>query len=567
MTLFDAFSKTAPNRIFLSIILGVLSGISYTFLIPILVSAIKPVNIDALETLSNTYKIAGIEISNIKYAVLFFSLCLFILISRTISQVILSRISLDLTANMRMALYERILKAPINTLERVGSAKLIATLTSDIGRVVSASRIIPDILINAITVIGMLGFLMYLNTSVFWLSLKTIFFGVLSYQLLILASKKFYVKARAEIDILHNSIQGLIFGAKELKLSQKKSDSYFANELTQQEKSFLKHEKTGVTIIRVAVNYGDMVSLFVIGVLAFIYINYVSINPYELVGIIMALLYTTGPLSVVINGLPEIAVGRISLNKINSVLQELDEELINHEVRPVSSWNKISFDQVTYTHAPEKTGDSFTLGPINLEINRGEVTFIVGGNGSGKSTLSKLLTLHNAPTEGRIKFDDVIINTDTIKSYRQIISSIYSDYFLFNRLLETGQQDIEHEFNYYLAKLKLDGKVTITNGHFSSLSLSDGQRRRMALLVAYIEDKDIYLFDEWAADQDPAFKEYFYNDVLNELREKNKAVIVISHDDRYFHVADKVITMENGKIASSICNKKMSELQREATHI
>ncbi|MFD1905689.1 ATP-binding cassette domain-containing protein [Paenibacillus rhizoplanae] len=69
-----------------------------------------------------------------------------------------------------------------------------------------------------------------------------------------------------------------------------------------------------------------------------------------------------------------------------------------------------------------------------------------------------------------------------------------------------GKQD---EIDRYLKMLDLDGKVSIDNGRFSTLKLSGGQRKRLALLICYLEDRPIYLFDEWAADQDPEFRKFF----------------------------------------------------------
>ena len=57
------------------------------------------------------------------------------------------------------------------------------------------------------------------------------------------------------------------------------------------------------------------------------------------------------------------------------------------------------------------------------------------------------------------------------------------------------------------------------------------------------------VFDEWAADQDPTFRHLFYTELLPELRAKGHLLVVISHDDRYFHIADRVITMKAGRIA------------------
>lgn len=99
-----------------------------------------------------------------------------------------------------------------------------------------------------------------------------------------------------------------------------------------------------------------------------------------------------------------------------------------------------------------------------------------------------------------------------------------------------------------MRQLNLDNKVQVENGKFSTIVLSQGQGKRLALLTAYLEKRPIYLFDEWASDQDPFFRDVFYEKILLNLKQQGKTVLVISHDDRYFHLADRVIKLDYGKI-------------------
>ena len=171
---------------------------------------------------------------------------------------------------------------------------------------------------------------------------------------------------------------------------------------------------------------------------------------------------------------------------------------------------------------------------------------MVGGNGSGKTTLAKLLVGLYPPEEGQILLNGKVVSDASRDHYRQLFSTIFSDFHLFDRLLETGSADLDEEGNRLLAKLHLQNKVKVQDGAFNTLALSQGQRKRLALVVAYLENRPFFMFDEWAADQDPVFKEVFYREILPELRAMGKAVLVISHDDRYFHLADRLIRMESG---------------------
>jgi putative ATP-binding cassette transporter len=194
--------------------------------------------------------------------------------------------------------------------------------------------------------------------------------------------------------------------------------------------------------------------------------------------------------------------------------------------------------------------NNFTLGPIDLSFSPGELVFLVGGNGSGKTTLAKLLTGLYAPEAGEIRLDGELVTDANRDLFRQNFAAVFSDFFLFDSLLGLHVPELDAQARNYLERLYLDHKVQIDNGRFSTLDLSQGQRKRLALLTAYLEDRNIYLFDEWAADQDPMFKEVFYYQLLPELKTKGKTVIVISHDDRYYNVADRVIKLENGKLVS-----------------
>ncbi|MDD5036083.1 MAG: ATP-binding cassette domain-containing protein [Methylococcaceae bacterium] len=198
-----------------------------------------------------------------------------------------------------------------------------------------------------------------------------------------------------------------------------------------------------------------------------------------------------------------------------------------------------------YSYHGEEKRFEFTLGPLNLIIHPGELVFLIGGNGSGKSTLALLMVGLYRPESGIIRLDGETITEDKIEKYRQHFSAVFFDFFLFESLLGFDKLGIDEQVQEYLKLLDLDHKVTIKGGKFSTLGLSQGQRKRLALLVAYLEDRPFYVFDEWAADQDPVFKKIFYGEILASLKSRGKTVIVITHDDAYF-----------GSLGTCMANKK-----------
>ncbi|WDE02115.1 cyclic peptide export ABC transporter [Thalassomonas actiniarum] len=548
MKIFNSFTKEAPNKVFISILLGALAGMLYSALIPLVLSGINPEDPAFPKADTVTETLFSFDVSNYKLALMFLFSCVLILLMRSSSEVMLIRVSSNVAKDLRTKFYYRIAGAPLATQEKIGSARFTAAVNIDVPRIIGGARVIPEILINTITLVGMLGFLVYLNFEVFKFVMMAIFIGVICYQIPITIGSRMFQTSRIEQDKLQESIKSLIYGAKELKLDTLKRQHFFKHTLLNHEDNILKNNKRAETIMRATMCFGDLISFFVIGAVCFIFVNYYSISQQELVGVVMALLYVTGPISIILGSIPQLAIASVSYRRMEKLIAEIPQEDSNEQVNQLGEWQSMRFNQIEYSY-PMVSGEAgFKVGPLNLEINKGEITFIIGANGSGKSTLSKLLTLHYLPTSGDILFGDQRVSADSIVSHRQTIGAIYSDYHLFDRLLVELTDEVLATTQHYLKTLHLDKKVKIVDGQFSTTSLSDGQRKRLALLVAFLEDKDLYLFDEWAADQDPVFKNVFYTEILPNLKAKNKAVIAISHDDKYFDVADKILVMDQGKL-------------------
>lgn len=198
-----------------------------------------------------------------------------------------------------------------------------------------------------------------------------------------------------------------------------------------------------------------------------------------------------------------------------------------------------------------ENGGGFSLGPVSLTFEPGQITFIVGGNGSGKSTLAKLITGLYVPRTGFVELNGEQINHENIEWFRQNNSAIFTDFHLFEDYLGFDRPGIDDEVQHYLEELQIAHKVTVQDGRLSTIDLSQGQRKRLALLTALLEDRSIYLFDEWAADQEPKFRDVFYREILSKLKERGKTVIVITHDDRYFDLADQLVKLDFGRVVES----------------
>src|SRR5437016_242514 len=213
-----------------------------------------------------------------------------------------------------------------------------------------------------------------------------------------------------------------------------------------------------------------------------------------------------------------------------------------------AGFEKLELDSVVHSYHVEHEDSNFVLGPISLTFRPGELVFLAGGNGSGKSTLAKIITGLYLPESGEIRLDGKPINDSNRDDFRQLFSAVFCDFYLFDNLLGLNGANLDARAQDYLVQFHLDHKVKVCNGAFSTTALSQGQRKRLALLTAYLEDRPFYVFDEWASDQDPWFKEIFYLQLLPELKARGKAILVITHDDRYFHLADRLHKLDYGKL-------------------
>jgi putative ATP-binding cassette transporter len=248
-------------------------------------------------------------------------------------------------------------------------------------------------------------------------------------------------------------------------------------------------------------------------------------------------------------GLPVLARTNFALEKID----ELEASLVRSArdfpdvgADRAASFKKIMLDGVVYSYRGADGATTFTVGPCDLAITPGKMIFIVGSNGSGKSTLTRLLTRLYPPAAGAILWDGALVDDENVQQYRSLFSAVYADFHLFDRLY--GMESVDPErVRGLLAEVGLGDKVQYEAGRFSTVALSTGQRKRLALVVALIEDRPIYVLDELSADQDPGFRRRYYEEFLPALKSRGKTLIVISHDDRYFGLADQVIAMEDGQ--------------------
>ena len=306
-----------------------------------------------------------------------------------------------------------------------------------------------------------------------------------------------------------------------------------------------------------AASWGRFLFFALVGLVLFYVGPKVGATAGVITGYALTLLYIQSPLEVIMSWLPDFLRGLVSLRKMDSLALGGTDLTPSPTPRPTqATFARLELRGVTHSYRHEKDDRVFTLGPIDCTLVPGELVFIVGGNGSGKTTLGKVLTGLYPPETGRIFLNGAEVTEGARDDYRQTFSAVFSDFFLFDRFLGLPAAAEAGRINDYLERLQLSHKVRIEGERLSTTALSQGQRKRLALLTAYLEDRPVYLFDEWAADQDPSFKDVFYRVLLPELKARSKAVVVITHDDRYFDAADRIIRLESGKLRAAAVERQ-----------
>ncbi|TMN43464.1 cyclic peptide export ABC transporter [Pseudoalteromonas sp. S2755] len=463
-----------------------------------------------------------------------------------ISKLVAEQLSEHSQAELRKLVADKTIEAKISHIELQGDAKIKSCLTEHSLKVAGFFMSMPGILTNAMIVLGAFVYMAWLDWLIFLFALLTLVLGSVSYSFANNVAFKKIANAAAMQDSLFQQFDAITDGIKELKLNRSKR-AFFKLEVLHPAIDALRKERIeGVSILHMASSWGGfLIFTFIGGALYFLSQQTGEESQRIMSGFALLFLYMLTPLETLLANIPRAFAAQASANTIKTLTDELMSDDGN-SVQVFKQFNRIQLHALCHRYYHEQSDDIFSLKPIDLEFKQGELIYLVGGNGSGKTTFAKVLCGLYEADEGEIVVDNQPISGAGLDAYRQLFSTVFGDYYLFDRLLNVPCDQLERKGNELIRKLNLHHKVSIESGRFTTQRLSQGQRKRLALVVAYLEDRPFYLFDEWAADQDPVFKDVFYRELLPELRNKGKTILVITHDDKYFSLADRLLKMENG---------------------
>ena len=446
----------------------------------------------------------------------------------------------------------KIRQSELYFIEHTGHETLYKQLTQNTERLSEAFVIVMNAFHSSIMIVFGFLYTWFISKEAFIIALGILTFSFIFFFTFINNEYSQVLSKKNQQETLFlNVFNQLLIGFKELKQNSRMSHDHFAyllNVLSQLKRLNNQENKKAVSIY---VIFFNIIYISFLGIITFIIPKISNAGSDVVLKVIMAGIFSAGPINVIFEGIPLL----IQINQIIDRLYALEKKLMDQGVNseqnilPTNMFDQFQYihmKQLIFNHYDINNKVSFTLGPFDMHVNRGEVIFIVGGNGCGKTTLMKLFCGLYHPKSGSLKIDGVPVSESLLPSYRNLFSCIMNDYYLFDQLYGLDHMDEETVYDW-LKKMRLEKKTNIINNRFTNINLSSGQKKRLAMIVSQLQDKPIYIFDEWASDQDETFRKVYYESLLKEMKNKGKTIIAVSHDDRFFHVADRVIKIEYGQ--------------------
>ncbi|ARB28051.1 cyclic peptide export ABC transporter [Pseudomonas tolaasii] len=522
----------------LSVVLGMVGGLSVTVLLATINSALH-----AQDGLTQ-----GV-------VMLFAGLCLLALFSSICSDIGTNYVGQHIIARLRKELGEKVLSAPMEQIERYRSHRLIPVLTHDVDTISDFAFAFAPLAISMTVTLGCLGYLAMLSWPMFLMMVVAIIIGTAVQYLAQGHGIKGFMEARDAEDELQKHYNAIAEGAKELRIHRPRRQRMFVSGIQATADFICRTQIKSINTFVIAKTFGSMLFFVVIGLALALQSFWPSADKTVMSGFVLVLLYMKGPLEHLIGTLPIVSRAQIAFRRIAELSEQFSSPephlMLADKGTKASPVQQLELRDVSFAFPPVAGSDAFRLGPVNLTINEGEIIFIVGENGCGKTTLIKLLLGLYPPQQGEVRLNGHLVNAENRDDYRQLFTTIFADYYLFDDVVQ-GDQHIPEDANTYLQRLEIAHKVSVLDGKFTTTDLSTGQRKRLALVNAWLEERPVLVFDEWAADQDPTFRRIFYTELLPDLKRLGKTIIVISHDDRYFNVADQLVRMEAGRVMTEM---------------
>ncbi len=453
---------------------------------------------------------------------------------------------------LRVDLFESIRHTELSTLEKIGKERIFNTISKELQTISQSAQLF--------VIIGQsISLVFFTSLYIAWHSFVA--FMVISTLILVGASihrlraneiqRNMRISFESENQLIQR-LSDLLDGFKEVKLSEPRAED-LEHEYRRDSNRARRAKTKTQTLFATDFILSQITFFAATGAMVFIVPMLSDVYTDVVIKVTTASLFLIGPITSIVGGIPVFTTATEAAQNVLALERDLKNVQDEQEVkRPEPSESLTSFNAITlagafYQHQKKSSDRPFAVGPVDITFKQGKTTFITGGNGSGKTTFIRMLTGLYELQSGQILLNGKAVTEDNRLAYRSLFTAVFADFHLFQQLY--GIRDLStEEIDEWLDFLEMRAKVGIQNGAFSTIDLSSGQRKRLALLSTILENRPIYIFDEWAADQDPIFRRKFYEQVLPRLKARGNTIIAITHDDAYFHLADVHLKMEEGQL-------------------
>lgn len=490
-----------------------------------------------------------IEVGSLAALPQFLGLLALLLAITLATQLALTVLGHHFVFDLRSRLVKRILDSDIERLEQLGNATLLASLSSDVRNITIGFVRLPELIQGVALTLASIAYLAWLSPQMVVITVLWIAFTMGVGWVLVSRVYRHFRLVRESEDRLYKDYQSAIEGRKELALNRDRAQRFFDETYTANARDYRYHIIRADTYHLSAGNWSNIMMLGAIGVVFFMANGLGWATPAVAATFALALLFLRTPLIQAIGAWPTLISAQVAFDKLASL--ELADYQPGFSVDDsLHDWQRLELVDVSYHYPASAQGEGFQVGPVSLALERGEQVFLIGGNGSGKSTLARLLTGLYRPQSGQIKVDGQVLTSAQWHAFRARFASVFTDFHQFDQAMGPGGLPADPQtVETWLERLQMQHKLQWEGDRVTNTQLSQGQRKRLALLLAIAEKREILLLDEWAADQDPQFRRLFYRELLPHLRDMGITVFAISHDDSYFEHADRLLEMSKGQLS------------------
>ncbi len=452
----------------------------------------------------------------------------------------------------RQRLIGQLKMCELREVEHIGRGRIFAAISSDTQAISqSASGLVFGVQ-AAVLIVCIAIYLAMISMTSFVIA--SVFLGIATriYLSKMRAVYGLFHDASTEENTLHDLVSGFLDGFKEVKLSSLRAAAVLADVVSVSARTAVFRTEAQKALAMNLI-FAQVAFMMLLGTLVFLTPMFGNSYSGTVMGSMTTVMFLIGPISSIVGTVPLVAVANAAAENLQNLEKLLEastrerngEPSVSARAIAVTPMRTIELRRAYFKH--DADGSQFAVGPLDLTIRAGETVFITGGNGSGKSTLIKLITGLYPPLSGELLVNDVPVTPKSAQAHRDRFCAVFSDFHLFRKLYGISLPD-EPTAAAWLDELEIAGKTEIVLDGFSTIDLSSGQKKRLALLSALLEDKPILVLDEWAADQDPPFRRKFYDELLPRWKAEGKTIIAVTHDDRYFHVADRRFHLEEGQL-------------------